>query len=70
MTLTQEDKEWLDANRNILYVSTRMTPEQTANLFRIYSYLAGKVHKPTGCGRCVRNAITTVKYNYEKHGSI
>ncbi len=67
MKLTPEDKEYLDLNRNILYVSTKMSLEQTANLFRIYSYLDGKVHKPTGCGRCVRNAITLVKYKYENY---
>lgn len=65
--LIEEDKIWLDNNRNILYVSTRMTPEQSTNLFRIYSYLDGKVHKPTGCGRCLRNAIALTKHRYENY---
>ena len=67
MKLTEEDKTWLDNNKSLLYVSTRMTTEQSTNVFRIYSYLSGKLKKPTTCGNCVRTVINLIKNKYENY---
>ena len=65
MILTTEDRQWLDANKNMLYVSTRITTEDSTRLYNIYNSLTGSNKKPNGCGSCMRNTINIIKKAYE-----
>lgn len=62
--MTPEDYNWLTDNF-FIFNNVRLTPEQIARLFQIYSKLDNKLHKPTGCGRCISNAKKRVKIAYE-----
>jgi len=64
--MTQEDYNWLLANRTIMYSSIRMTPEQGHKLFEIYNRIAPKHMAYTTCGSCVRTVINLLKQEYEK----
>lgn len=64
--MTHEDKEWLDNHRAYLYVSSRMTKEDTHKIYEIYNRLTGENKKPNGCGSCLRNTINKIKLHYEQ----
>ena len=66
MKLKAEDRQWLDENRNMLYVSTRITKEDGIRLYDIYNSLTGLNKTPNGCGSCMRNTINTIKKAYEE----
>lgn len=66
MKLKAEDKQWLDENRNMLYVSTRITKEDGVRLYDIYNSITGEKKTPNGCGSCMRNTINTIKKAYEE----
>jgi hypothetical protein len=63
--MTPEDFEYLKEN-SFIFNNVKLTPEQLARLFRIYSQLEGKDHRPTGCGRCVSNVKKRVKAEYDR----
>jgi hypothetical protein len=65
--MTQQDFEWLTENRNIMYVSTRMTREQGQMIFDIYNRIQPKRMEFTTCGSCVRTVINYLKQEYEKY---
>lgn len=64
-TMTQEDFDYLTENI-FIFNNIKLTPEQMARLFRIYSQLESREHKPTGCGRCISNAKKRVKIEYDR----
>lgn len=63
--MTPEEFDFLK-NNLFIFNNVKLTPEQVAMLFRIYSRLEGKEHKPTSCGRCVSNAKKRVKTEYDR----
>ena len=65
--MTPEDKQWLDEHRNYLYVSSRMSSEETHMLYSIYNRITGQNKKPNGCGSCLRSTINMIKLHYEKY---
>ena len=64
-TMTPEDFDYLTENI-FIFNNVKLTPEQVARLFQIYSRLDNKDHKPTSCGRCVSNAKKRVKTEYDR----
>ena len=58
---------WLKQNHNLMYVSTRMTSEQTQRIYDIYNAITGDRKKPNGCGSCMRNTVSLVRSTYEKY---
>ena len=65
--MTQEDYDWLLANRTIMYSSIRMTTEQGHKLFQIYNRIAPKPMAYTTCGSCVRSVVNLLKQEFEKY---
>ena len=65
--MTQEDYDWLLANRTIMYSSIRMTTEQGHKLFQIYNRIAPKPMNYTTCGSCVRSVVNLLKQEFEKY---
>lgn len=65
--MTPEDKQWLDDHKSYLYISTRMTSEETQMLYDIYNRLTGLNKKPNGCGSCMRNTVRLITHYYEKY---
>ena len=65
--MTQEDYDWLLANRTIMYSSIRMTTEQGHKLFQIYNRLSPKHMAYTTCGSCVRTVVNLLKQEFEKY---
>jgi len=65
--MNPEDKQWLDDHKSYLYVSTKMTREETQMIYDIYNRLTGEKKAPNGCGSCMRNTIRLVKFYYEKY---
>lgn len=64
--MTQEDLQWVKANLIMFTSNISKTSEQLDRLFKIYSTLDGREHRPTSCGRCVANAIKRVYAAYKK----
>jgi hypothetical protein len=65
--MTQEDYNWLLANRTLMYSSIRMTPIQGAMIFAIYNRISPKPMNYTTCGSCVRNVVNLLKQEFEKY---
>jgi hypothetical protein len=65
--MTQEDYNWLLANRTLMYSSIRTTPEQGHKIFEIYNKIAPKPLAYTTCGSCVRNVVNLLKQEFEKY---
>ena len=64
--MTLEDREWVGAHMLMFTSNVSKTSEQLDRLFKIYSALDGRTHRPTSCGRCVANAIKRVYAEYKK----
>ena len=63
--MTQEDFDYLKENL-FIFNNVKLTPEQVARLFRIYSHLDGREHRPTSCGRCLSNVKKRIQAEYER----
>jgi len=66
MELTQEHLEWIEENKLFFTSNVRPTQEQIHNLFFMLTHVDGKIHKPTGCSRCVASARNRVWAEYKK----
>ena len=65
--LQPEQIAWIEKNDYFFNVPNRtLTKEDVRYLFAVYSWVDGKNHKPTGCGRCVASAKATVWAQYKK----
>ena len=64
--MKQEDLDWVRANLIMFTANISKTSEQLDRVFKIYSDIEGKTHRPTSCGRCVANAIKRVYAEYKK----
>ena len=63
--MIETDYMWLSQRERYLYVSTRMTTEETQTMYDIYNRLTGESKKPNGCGACLRGTVNTVRHHYE-----
>ena len=55
---------WVQMNLNKFKNNISWQRDEIAILFEVYSRVAGKTHKPTGCSRCVANAKNAVYAAY------
>ena len=66
MELTGDHINWIEENKLFFTSNIRPSQEQIHQLFFMLTHLDGKVHKPTGCGRCVASARNRVWAQYQK----
>ena len=65
--MTDQDYQWLLANRALMYASTKTTREQGHRLFEIYNKISPKKMAYTTCGSCVRTVISLLRQEFEKY---
>ena len=65
--LNPQQIKWIEANLWLFDGPGRTITKETAQtLFAIYSWIDGKNHRPTGCGRCIVTAKQAVWHQYKK----
>jgi hypothetical protein len=65
--LSQQQIAWIKEHSWLFDgISRSIDKETMASLFGIYSWIDGKNHRPTGCGRCVMSAKARVWAQYKK----
>lgn len=60
-----KDRRWLDEHKHYMYVSSRITKEDTQMIYEIYNRIYGTQKKPNGCGSCMRNTLKQIRTTYE-----
>ena len=64
--LNQNQINWVKEREFFFTNNVTLTKEEGVELFAIYSWVTGKNHRPTGCGRCVASAKSTVWAQYNR----
>ena len=64
--MTEEHKNWIEANKLIFTTSRNLSPEELKMVFEIYNAITGENKKTTGCGRCITNTLRRVWFEYNR----